>query len=94
MWVIVAALLFLQASDPAAEGAKALEEGKYEAAVRALTKAVAADPADYYSHFNLALAYGFLHRDAEGVVEYRKTLDLKPGLFQAQLNAGMPADAR
>ncbi len=89
MWVVAAALLFLQASDPVAEGAKALEEGKYEAAAEAFSKAVAADPKDYYSHFNLALAYTFLHRDAEGVAEYRKTLELKPGLYEAELNAGI-----
>ena len=89
MWAVAAALLFLQASDPVAEGTKALEEGKYEAAAEAFSKAVAADPKDYYSHFNLALAYTFLHRDAEGVAEYRKTLELKPELYEAQLNAGI-----
>ncbi len=89
MWALVAAFLFLQASDPASEGQKALEEGKYEAAVQSFTEAIAADPKDYFSHFNLALAYGYLHRDAEGIAEYRKTLELKPGLYEAELNAGM-----
>jgi tetratricopeptide (TPR) repeat protein len=89
MWALVAALFFLQASDPFADGQKALEEGKYEAAVESFTKAIAADPKDYFAHFNLALAYGYLHRDAEGLAEYRKTLELKPGLYEAELNAGM-----
>jgi tetratricopeptide (TPR) repeat protein len=35
------------------------------------------------------MAYGFLHRDAEGVAEYRKTLEIKPGLYEAELNAGI-----
>jgi Tfp pilus assembly protein PilF len=89
MWAIVTALFFLQAADPTAEGMKALEDGKYEAAVQSFTKAIAADPKDYTAHFNLALAYSFLGRDAEGIAEYRKTLELHPGLFEAELNAGI-----
>jgi Tfp pilus assembly protein PilF len=89
MWAIAAALFFLQASDFSSEGMKALEEGKYEAAVQSFTKAVAADTKDYFAHFNLAMAYGFLHKDAEGIAEYRKTLELKPGLYEAALNAGI-----
>jgi Tfp pilus assembly protein PilF len=89
MWAVVLALFFLQASDPVADGQKALQDGKYDAAVQPFTQAITADPKDYFSHFNLALAYGYLRRDAEGVAEYRKTLELKPGLFEAELNAGM-----
>ena len=46
------------------------------------------------------MAYSYLHRDAEGIAEYRKTLELKPGLYEAELNGGIllmrqknPADA-
>ena len=88
MWVL-AALLFFQTAGPAADGLKALDEGRYEAAAQSFTKAIEADPGDYTAHFNLALAYGFLHRDTEAIAEYRKALDLKPGLYQAQLNAGI-----
>ncbi len=88
MGAIAVALLLLQL-DFNAEGLKALEDGKYEAAVQAFAKAIEADPKDYSAHFNLALAYGFLHRDDEGIAEYRKTLELKPGLYEAQLNAGI-----
>jgi len=101
--MVAAALLvfFLQQTpDYDAEGAKALEEGKYEAAADSFTKAVAADPTDYYAHFNLAMAYTFLHKDAEGIAEYRKALEVKPGLYEAELNGGIlllrqqnPADA-
>jgi len=99
--VVAAALLFLlQTPDYSAEGAKALEEGKYEAAAESFSRAVAADPRDYYAHFNLAMAYSYLHRDAEGIAEYRQTLELKPGLYEAELNAAIlllrqknPADA-
>jgi len=82
-------LFFLQAADPTADGMKALEEGKYEAAVAAFQKAIGADPKDYFAHFNLAMAYSLLHQDAEGITEYRKTLELKPGLYEAELNGGI-----
>src|SRR5947209_4781854 len=89
MWAIAVALLFLQSVDYNTEGMKALDEAKYDVAVQAFTKAIEADPKDYTAHFNLALAYGFLHKDEEGIAEYRKTLELKPGLYEAQLNAGI-----
>jgi tetratricopeptide (TPR) repeat protein len=89
MWAIAVALFLLQSVDYNTEGMKALDAAKYEVAVQAFNKAIEADPKDYTAHFNLALAYGFLHQDAEGVAEYRKTLELKPGLYEAQLNAGI-----
>jgi Tfp pilus assembly protein PilF len=89
MWAIAAALIFFQSSDFSSAGMKALEDGKYEAAVQSFTKAIEADAKDYFAHFNLAMAYGFLHKDAEGIAEYRKTLELKPGLYEAELNAGI-----
>jgi len=99
LWV-AAFLLVFQTPDYDAEGTKALDSGKYEAAADSFTKAIAADPQDYYAHFKLAMAYSFLHKDAEGLAEYRKTLELKPGLYEAELNAGIllllqqnPADA-
>jgi Tfp pilus assembly protein PilF len=89
MLVAAACLLLLQTPDFTADGMKALEGGKYEAAAEAFTKAIAADAKDYFAHFNLAIAYSMLHRDAEGLAEYRKTLEIKPGLFEAELNAGI-----
>src|SRR3984893_12689389 len=88
MW-LVAALLFFQAANPNSAGMNALEEGNYQAAAEAFSKAIAADPSDYAAHFNLALAYSFLQKDVEGIAEYRKALELKPGLYEAQLNAGI-----
>jgi Tfp pilus assembly protein PilF len=89
MWPIVAALFFLQAPDFSADGLKALEANQYDAAAQAFQKAIAADPADYFAHFNLALALGFLHKDAESIAEYRKTLELKPHLYEAELNCAI-----
>lgn len=89
MLIAAAVLLFVQSADLSADGLKALEEHRYEAAAGAFRKAIASDPADYAAHFNLAIAYGFLNRDADGIGEYRKTLELKPGLFAAETNEGM-----
>jgi tetratricopeptide (TPR) repeat protein len=40
-------------------------------------------------HFNLALALSMQQKDEEAIAEFRRTLDLKPGLPQADLNLGM-----
>ena len=96
----IAFLVFLQTPDYDAEGAKALDAGNYQAAADSFTKAITADPTDYYAHFNLAMAYTYLKKNEEGLAEYRKTLELKPGLYEAELNGGIlslreknPADA-
>ncbi len=88
MWALAAFLLFAQA-DFTTEGMKALDEGKYDSAVQAFRKAIDADSKDYFAHFNLAMAYTLLQRDPEAVAEYRKTLELKPGLYEAELNGGI-----
>jgi tetratricopeptide (TPR) repeat protein len=88
MWALAAFLLFAQA-DYTTEGMKALDEGKYDSAVQAFRKAIDADSKDYFAHFNLAMAYTLLQRDPEAVAEYRKTLELKPGLYEAELNGGI-----
>ncbi len=88
MWAVAAFLLFLQ-TDYTSDGMKALDEGKYDAAVQAFRKAIEADAKDYFAHFNLAMAYTLLQRDPEAVAEYRKTLELKPGLYEAELNGGI-----
>jgi tetratricopeptide (TPR) repeat protein len=83
------ALFLAWQGNPYDDGMKALDEKRYEAAVENFTRAIAADGSDYTSHFNLALAYSLLKKDSEAVTEYRKTLELKPGVYQAQLNLGM-----
>jgi tetratricopeptide (TPR) repeat protein len=71
------------------QGLKALDEKRYSDAVASLTQAVAADPKDYSLHFNLALAYSLMGKNAEAIPEYQKTLELKPGLYEAELNLGI-----
>jgi len=89
MWVILFVALLAQAPDYVAEGLKALDAGNPGVAVESFTKAVAADPADYSAHFNLALAYSMSSKDAQAIPEYKKTLELHPGLYEAQLNLSM-----
>ncbi|HWB83867.1 MAG TPA: tetratricopeptide repeat protein [Bryobacteraceae bacterium] len=100
VWLPAAALFFFQAANYSADGLKALDAEKYDAAVQDFTQAIAADPKDYAAHFNLGLAYTFLQKDTEAIAEYRKALELKPRLYEAELNAGIlllkqknPADA-
>jgi len=50
---------------------------------------VAADPSDYSAHFNLELAYTMAIQDPQAFPEYKKTLELRPGLYEAQLNLSM-----
>ena len=68
---------------------KLLEAKNYTAAIDALSKAAAADPKDFAIHFNLALAYSLDDKDSEAIAEYRKTLELKPGLEPAITNLGI-----
>ncbi len=89
MRAILAVLFFWQAAGFNSDGMKALESARYGEAEQAFLKAIAADPKDYTAHFNLALAYGFQHKDTEGIAEYRKTLELQPKLFEAELNGGI-----
>lgn len=80
---------WFQTPDFQAEGMKALEAQQYNAAVAAFTKAAAADPDDFVPRFHLGLAYSLMNQDAAAIENYRKTLQLKPGLYQAELNLGM-----
>jgi tetratricopeptide (TPR) repeat protein len=83
-------LLFVpQATDPSADGIKALEQEKYEEAVQAFEQALKKDPKDYGAQFHLALAYGLLGRKSEAIAGYQKVLELKPGLYEAELNLGI-----
>ena len=88
MWAI-ALFLLLQAVDFTAEGRKALDARDYPAAARHFAQAVAADPSDFTAHFHLALAQSMLNKDEEAIAEYRKVLELKPGLYEAELNLGI-----
>lgn len=85
----MALLMLALLADLAASGIKALEAKDYAAAERSFRAAVAADAKDYSAHFHLALTLSLLGRDDDAIPEYRATLDLKPGLYEAQLNLGV-----
>ena len=87
MWLALPLLLFL-AADFTSEGVKALEEHKYQEAADLFAKAVAADPGDYAANFPLALSKSLLGKRAEAIPIYKKVLELKPGLYEAELNLG------
>jgi tetratricopeptide (TPR) repeat protein len=88
MWVLLAVIL-AQSVDYSAEGLRALDAQKYDAAVELFTKAIADDPKDYGARFNLALAYSFLGKFSESIPQYKAVLELKPGLYEAELNLGI-----
>jgi Tfp pilus assembly protein PilF len=97
---LVFALLFAPPQDYLAEGLKSLDANQPAAAEPLLRKAVEADPKDLAAHFNLALALSLQHKDPDAVAEYHTVLELKPGLYEADLNLGIlllrdkrPADA-
>src|SRR5271170_1642754 len=90
MWPTTVLVLFLALQSNYYElGLKALDEKRYQEAVDNFINAIAAEPKDYSLHFNLALAYSLMGKSAEAIPEYKKTLEIKPGLYQAELNLGI-----
>lgn len=85
----VALMLFAATEDFLGDAIKALDAQQPAMAEALLRKAVAADADDYAAHFHLALALSLQNKDEEGIGEYQRTLQLKPGLFEADLNLGM-----
>ncbi len=71
------------------QGLKALDQNQYQSAVDDFLKAIESEPQDYILHFNLALAYSLLGKDADAIPQYKKVLELKPDLYQADLNLGI-----
>jgi len=90
MWPTTVLVLFLALQSNYQElGLKALDEKRYPDAVENFINAIAAEPQDFSLHFNLALAYSLMGKDAEAIPQYRKALEIKPGLYQAELNLGI-----
>jgi tetratricopeptide (TPR) repeat protein len=89
LWCALAALLlFSPQQDFLAEGLKALDANQPAAAEPLLRQAVQADAKDFAAHFNLALALSLQQKDDEAIQELRRTLELNPGLYQADSNLG------
>ena len=71
------------------KGSQALDRGDYQQAEQIFSQLVAADPKDYFAYFNLALAEVGLKKDDRAIADFKQTLALKPGIYQAQLNLGL-----
>jgi tetratricopeptide (TPR) repeat protein len=76
-------------ADYVAQGVEQLDAKNYPAALDLFTKAVAADPKDYAAHFHRALSYSLMDKFAEAIPEYKITLELRPDLYDAEINLGM-----
>lgn len=86
------AFLFLSFADSASladKGSKALDRGDYQQAEEIFTQLTAADSKDYFAYFSLALAEAGLKKDEKAIADFKQTLVLKPGLYQAQLNLAL-----
>lgn len=76
-------------ADLQTEGLQALDHQQFGQAEQIFSKLVAQDPKDYTAFFNLALAESGLQKRDEAISNYRKVLELKPNLFEAELNLGI-----
>lgn len=88
MTIAFALWLMLQTPDVSA-GITALDAGKFEEAEKAFERAVAADKADYSALFYLSLAQTFLNKDDAAMEGFQRVLEMKPGLFEAEVNLGL-----
>jgi tetratricopeptide (TPR) repeat protein len=70
-------------------GIAALDAGKFEEAEKSFERAVAADKSDYSALFYLSLAQTFLNKDDAAMAGFRRVLEMKPGLFEAEVNLGL-----
>ena len=83
------ALLSPAAADPQAAGLAALDRQDYQQAKQIFSDLAAANARDYSAFFYLALAETSLKEDEQAGVHFRKVLELKPGLYEAELNLGI-----
>ncbi len=76
-------------ADLQTEGLQALDHQQFAQAEQIFSKLAAQDPKDFTAFFNLALAESGLGKRDEAIRDYRKVLELKPNLFEAELNLGI-----
>jgi tetratricopeptide (TPR) repeat protein len=88
MLVLFLALL-AQSPNVLEDGNNALDAKQYDRAIQLFTAATAADPKDYTAHFQLALTYNLLGRDADAIPHYKAALELQPGMYAAELNLAL-----
>jgi tetratricopeptide (TPR) repeat protein len=88
MTVAFALWMALQTPDVSA-GIAALDAGRFEEAEKLFERAVAAGKDDYSALFYLSLAQTFLNKDDAAMAGFRRVLEIKPGLFEAEINLGL-----
>jgi tetratricopeptide (TPR) repeat protein len=88
MTIVLALWVAMQSADVAA-GIQALDTAKFEEAEKAFERAVKTDAQDYSALFYLSLAQTFLNKDDEAMAGFRRVLEMKPGLFEAEVNLGL-----
>ena len=71
------------------EAVTAIEKQDYAAAETKLKSATTADPKDYHAWYYLGYAESRLAKPAEAAAAYRRSLELKPDLFESNLNLGL-----
>ena len=64
------------------------ENGDYERAIEALTKAIELNPNYAIAYYNRGLAYGEKGDYERAIKDYSKTIDLQPDLAEAHYNRG------
>src|SRR5579871_2389786 len=87
-YALAALLVFSPQQDFLADGLKALDANQPGPAESLFRQAVAKNPEDVAAHFNLALALSIEQKDDEAIRELGRTLELQPGLYQAEVNLG------
>ena len=80
--------VFAPQQDFLADGLKALDANQPAAAEPLFRQAIAKDAGNVTAHFNLALALSLEQKDDEAIRELQRTLELQPGLYQAEVNLG------
>jgi tetratricopeptide (TPR) repeat protein len=78
-----------QSPDALQAGMRALDAKDYVRAEQVFSSVSASDPKDYAALFYLALAETGLNKNSEAISDYGRVLQLRPGLYEAELNLGI-----
>jgi tetratricopeptide (TPR) repeat protein len=67
----------------------AIEKGDFAAAEPKLLQATTSDPKDYRAWFDLGFVYSSTDRKSQAIEAYRRSVELKPDIFESNLNLGL-----
>ncbi len=77
------------ASTDLSNAESAIEKKDYSSALQLLEKVVAATPNDYQAWFDLGFVNNAIGRTDESIAAYRKSVAIKPDVFESNLNLGL-----